>query len=128
MRLLLDTHAFLWFVWDDPQLSPAARAAIESIDNEIFSSVATPWEVAIKISTGKLAIGQDVEPYFTEHLAGNQITVLPILLSHADTISRLPFHHKDPFDRLLVAQSLVENMPVLSADTILDAYGVNRLW
>lgn len=128
MKFLLDTHAFLWFVWDDPQLSPTAKAIIQAAENEIYLSAASPWEVSIKISTGKLAIGQDVEPFFSDHLSRNRMTLLPILLPHVDKVARLPFHHKDPFDRLLIAQSLVENLDFITADAVFDRYEIARVW
>ncbi len=128
MKLLLDTHTFLWFVWDDPQLSLTAKGAIESDKNEIYLSAATPWETSIKVSTGKLSIGQDVVPFFAEHMDINNIVLLPILLAHIGIVSTMPFHHKDPFDRLLIAQSLIEQMPLISADSVFDRYGVERIW
>ena len=128
MRLLLDTHAFLWFVWDVPQLSLTARKLIESADNEIFVSAASVWEVAIKVSTGKMAVGGDVTDFFADHTARNLILLLPISPGHAGAVSTLPFHHKDPFDQLLVAQSQLEELTLLSADVILDAYGISRIW
>ena len=128
MRLLLDTHTFLWFVWDDPQLSLTAKSAIESQENEIYLSAVSPWEVSIKVSTGKLSIGQEVEAYFDEHLSRNLITLLPISLAHVGRVAVLPFHHKDPFDRLLIAQSLTEPLQLVSADTMFDRYGVARIW
>ena len=128
MRLLLDTHIFLWFVWDDPQLSLLAKNAIESSENEIYLSAASAWEVAIKVSTGKLSIGQEVEPYFHQHLSQNEIGLLPISLAHIGKVATLPFYHKDPFDRLLISQSLAESMPLVSADVIFDLYGITRIW
>lgn len=128
MRLLLDTHAFLWFVWDDPQLSTTAKSAIEAEDNLICLSAASPWETSIKVSTGKLSVGQDIEPFFAEHLDRNDIILLPISLAHVGEVSVLPFHHKDPFDRLIIAQSLVEGHTLISADAVFDRYGVTRIW
>jgi PIN domain nuclease of toxin-antitoxin system len=128
MRLLLDTHTFLWFVWDDRQLSLPAKTAIESDANEIYLSAASPWEVSIKVSTGKLSVGQEVDAYFEEHLSRNRVNLLPISLAHVGRVAILPFHHKDPFDRLLIAQSLTETLPLVSADSMFDRYGVTRVW
>ena len=128
MKLLLDTHAFLWFVWDDPKLSPTARKLIGSGDNEIYLSAVSVWEVSIKVSTGRISVGEDVTVFFTEHSRNNQIIQLPISIAHAGGVSLLPFHHKDPFDRLLVAQSMLEEMPLISADAVIDSYGVSRIW
>ncbi len=128
MRVLLDTHAFLWFVWNDKKLTHHARTLIEDAANNIYLSAASVWEIGIKVGTGKLSVGQDVKIFLTEHLIKNQISLLPITIPHAALIATLPQHHKDPFDRLLVAQSLVEDMPLISIDTPFDAYGVQRFW
>ncbi len=128
MRFLLDTHTFLWFVWNSPQLSAAARLLIEEPTNEIWLSVASVWEIAIKVSTGKLALTQPLDTFFAEQLARNRIRLLPLELRHAARVSTLPFHHRDPFDRLLVAQSLTDPMPLVSADAVLDAYNIDRRW
>lgn len=131
MRLLIDTHTFLWFVEGDPQLSAGARRLLEEADNEIWLSLASIWEMAIKFSIGKLTL-LDREGSFAEHLAdlieSNGIAILPVTLPRVLLVATLPLHHRDPFDRLLVAQSLTDGMPLVSADTILDAYGVRRLW
>lgn len=128
MRLLLDTHIFLWFVYGDAQLSARARALIEDHFNTCFLSLASVWETAIKVSTGKLLLTQPLDIFFTEQTQRNGIALLPIELAHAARVAALPFHHRDPFDRLLAAQSLAENMPLLSADAVLDAYGIMRYW
>lgn len=128
MRVLLDTHAFLWFVTDDPQLSVTARRLIEDADTEPFLSVASVWEIAIKVSIGKLSLAQPVDAFVLSQLALNTITVLDIALPHASAVATLPFHHRDPFDRLLVAQSQIEGWPLVSADIVFDQYGVTRIW
>lgn len=128
MRLLLDTHIFLWFVYGDAQLSARARALIEDTLNTCFLSIASIWETAIKVGTGKLTLTQPVEVFFAEQAQRNSIGLLPIELAHAARVATLPFHHRDPFDRLLVAQSLTENVPLLSADAVLDAYSIVRYW
>ncbi len=128
MRLLLDTHIFLWFVYGDAQLSARARALIEDRFNTCFLSLASIWETAIKVGTGKRALTQPVDVFFAEQTQRNGIALLPIELAHAARVAALPFHHRDPFDRLLAAQSLAENMPLLSADAVLDACSIMRYW
>jgi PIN domain nuclease of toxin-antitoxin system len=128
MRLLLDTHTLLWFLSDDAQLSDPARKLIEDGANEILLSIASLWEMAIKISLGKLTIGGPFDIFIPEQLALNSIGLLGITLAHTAAVSTLPFHHRDPFDRLLIAQSLVDAVPIVSRDGILDAYGVVRMW
>lgn len=128
MRLLLDTHTFLWFVWDDPQLSAQAAALIEDVQNEVFLSTASAWEMAIKVSIGKLTLAQPLDIFLPDQLQRNGIQLLPITLSHTLQVATLPFHHRDPFDRLIVTQCLIEKMPLVSADPILDSYGIQRLW
>ena len=128
MRLLLDTHAFLWWITDDPSLSNAARAAIANGKSQCFLSVASCWEMAIKSSIGKLRLTKPVERFIPEELAANDFQLLAMDFKHAAKVETLPFHHRDPFDRLLVAQSLTEKMTLLSADAVLSEYGVKRLW
>lgn len=128
MRLLLDTHAFLWFVLNDPQLSAAARTAISDPANDVFVSPATFWEVAIKVSIGKYTVPGPLEDFFERAIKGNDFEVLPIEARHAARVAALPFHHKDPFDRMLIAQALVEGLTLVSIEANFDIYGVNRLW
>ncbi len=128
MRLLLDTHIFLWFVFDDAQLNVRARTLIEDPDNESLLSIASVWETCIKVGIGKLQLKKPPETFFREQLTDSGIGLLPIEIKHAAQVSALPLHHRDPFDRLLIAQSLTEGIPLVSADAALDAYGVTRLW
>ncbi len=125
MRILIDTHIFLWFVNNDPQLSLTAKILLES-DVEILLSVASLWEIAIKVSTGKMTLPQPFEIFIPEQLQQNDITVLPIATEHLTYITTLPFHHRDPFDRLLIAQSIVEGIPIVSGDDAFDLYQVDR--
>ncbi len=127
-NLLLDSHAFLWFVWDDPHLSPTAKALIEDPTHHKFVSIATCWEIAIKAGLKKLELGEAAKTFLPRELSANRFVVLGIELAHATFIETLPLHHKDPFDRLLIAQSLLEAMPLVSADVQFDPYGVTRLW
>jgi PIN domain nuclease of toxin-antitoxin system len=126
--LLLDTHAMLWFFWDDPQLSAAGNALIEDANNRKLVSIASCWEIAIKVGLGKLELGESSRSFLPREIARNNFELLPINLDHATTVEGLPFHHRDPFDHLLVAQAIVESLPVISADAIFDQYGLSRLW
>lgn len=128
MRLLLDTHAFLWFVLNDPTLSLAARSLIGDPGNEVFVSPATYWELAIKVGLGRLQVPGPFEVFVTEEIANNRFVILPITVPHASAVVALPLHHRDPFDRMLIAQVIVERMPIVSADPAFDAYPVTRLW
>lgn len=124
MRLLLDSHAFLWWVKDDPALTRRARTAIADTANECFLSHASVWEMAIKASLGKLKLPAPVERFVGEHGEANSFRLLPITLAHIAVVEFLPFHHRDPFDRLLIAQARHEGMTLVSHDPSLKAYGV----
>jgi PIN domain nuclease of toxin-antitoxin system len=128
VRLLLDTHAFLWFITNDPQLSATAKALIADPNNEIVVSPASYWETAIKVSIGKYPLSAPYETFITRGIDDNGFKILPIEPRHTAALTTMPFHHRDPFDRLLVAQSHVEKISIVSNDAILDQYGVNRLW
>jgi PIN domain nuclease of toxin-antitoxin system len=128
VRRLLDTHAFLWFITSDPQLTASASALITDPDNEILVSPATYWEVAIKVSLRKYPLSVPYETFITQGIEGNGFKILPIEPRHTAVLTTMPYHHKDPFDRLLVAQAMVEGIPLISGDPQLDAYGVTRLW
>lgn len=128
MKVLLDTQAFLWFIIGDEQLSQPARAEIENEENDLYISSASLWEMAIKVSLGKLTLTEPLETLITEQLETNGIGVLGITIPHVTKVSSLPFHHRDPFDRLIISQGLVENMPIISVDDVFDDYGVKRIW
>jgi PIN domain nuclease of toxin-antitoxin system len=128
VNLLLDTHSFIWFVEDSPSLSAQARALIEEPTNAVFFSMASVWEMAIKVSLGKLHLSQPFDLFIPNQLLLNDITILDITVNHSLRVATLPFHHRDPFDRLLIAQSQVERMPCVSIDSVFDAYSVDRLW
>lgn len=128
MRLLLDTHTFLWFVMGSPSLSAGARGLIEDEANESFLSVASLWEMAIKVSIGKLTLEAPFDILIPQQLGLNGIELPNVTVEHAAIVARLPFHHRDPFDRLLSAQALAEQMPLVSFDTAFDAYSLTRLW
>lgn len=128
MRLLLDTHAFLWFLLDDPRLSAKAKIALEDSANEIEVRPASYWEIAIKISLGKYALPEPFETFMHREIADNNFHILPIEVRHVAVLASLPHHHRDPFDRLLVAQSFSEAIPLVSGDAHLDGYPIQRLW
>jgi PIN domain nuclease of toxin-antitoxin system len=128
VKLLLDTQAFLWFVLNDARLSPAARTRLVDPANELLFSPASYWEIAIKVSIGKYQVPGSFKDFMDRQIDQNQLSVLPIAVSHAAMVAALPFHHRDPFDRLLIAQALVENVPLVSVDAVVDAYGVTRIW
>jgi len=131
MKILLDTHTFLWFIAGETQLSQKARTAIEDLNNQRFLSMASLWEIAIKTNLGKLNViaqNEKFAEFFQEQSRRNDINLLPISLSHLAIVAALPEHHRDPFDRLLIAQSQTENMILLSNDSALDAYEIERRW
>ena len=128
MIVLLDTHSFIWFNLNDVRLSAAARQAIENADNQVLISPASYWEIAIKISRVKFTIAAPYDVFWQSGIDDNAFDILPIQLRHTSKLVSLPFHHKDPFDRLLVAQALIEQIPLISGDATLDAYGIKRIW
>src|SRR5438270_10649348 len=126
--LLLDTHTVLWFFWDDPLLSSAAKQAIERTDNRKLVSIATCWEIAIKTGLKKLDVGEPSRSFLTREISRNNFELLAITFDHATLVESLAPHHRDPFDRLLVAQATAEHLPIVSADPIFEQYGVARVW
>jgi PIN domain nuclease of toxin-antitoxin system len=128
MRLLLDSHVLIWSVEQDHLLSPTAHAAITDPNNDLLVSAATIWEIAIKVGTGKMSLSLPYRPWMNQAIADLDLTILPITVDYADAQAGLPHHHRDPFDRLLIAQTLTEAIAVVSADAAFDAYGVTRLW
>ncbi len=128
MRILLDTHAFLWFITNDAKLSADARAAIAEPTTDVLISPASYWEIAIKVSCGKYPLTVPFETFITRGIYDNGFAILPIEPKHAAALTSLPFHHRDPFDRLMISQALVEPMPIVSNDVVFDAYSVTRIW
>ena len=131
MTLLLDTNAMLWFFWDDPQLSSTAKGLIEDPNNRKLVSIASCREVAIKVGLKKLTLGTggaDSRAFLAMHIMRSFFDYLPISLEHATAVEHLPHHHKDPFDRLLIAQAMNERIPIVSSDTQFDLYSITRLW
>ena len=128
MNLLLDSHTFLWFVGNDPRLSLNARVVIEDPSNRKWVSIASLWEITIKVSIGKLTLTDPVAVFLRRELLLNKFSTLDITLNHLDSLSTIPFHHRDPFDRLIVSQSIADSMSVVSTDLAFDAYGITRIW
>lgn len=131
MQYLIDTHVFLWFVSNSKELSQTAKSLIEDETNEIFISIASLWEISIKTALGKLTIDGKYASVIDD-LTDNSIEILPINFAHTIQQNKLPFHHKDPFDRIIISQAIVENMNFISADAIFDNYlkgkTVKRIW
>jgi len=128
MNVLLDTHTFLWWIMNDPRLSIQASLLIRSPETIVFVSAASAWEIAIKSQIGKLTLAQPVQPFIPAQIAANGFVDLPISLAHALHTHGLPLHHRDPFDRILVAQPQLEGMPILRADPLLSRYAVELIW
>lgn len=128
MRALLDTHTFLWWITDDPQLSPRVRALIHEGTTELFLSAASGWEIAIKHALGRIQLPQRPEEFIPAHLTLNGIQGLPVVMRHALHAPTLPPLHRDPFDRMLVAQAQLEHLPILTADAQVAQYHVETVW
>ena len=128
MRALLDTNSFLWFISGSDKLSGQARNFMSELNNQLALSVSGLWEIAIKISLGRLELARPFEQFMQEQLRENAIEVLPIEIRHLTKLIQLPFHHRDPFDRLLIAQAIAEGIPVISADTVFKDYGIEVIW
>lgn len=132
MKALLDTHTFLWWITDDPRLSSRARDLIADSANDVYLSAVSGWELAIKAQLGKLRLPenmrQSISQFVMTQLALNGIRVLPVHMHHTLHVYTLPLHHRDPFDRLLIAQSQLEDLPIVTADISLNAYKVDLIW
>ena len=128
MRALLDAHAFIWWVLDMPNLSDPCRSVLADGENEILLSVASSYEIAYKAAQGKLTLPDAPEAYIRSRLAANGFASLPVELSHALRAGTLPRIHRDPFDRLLVAQAQIEGLPILTADPAISRYDVETIW
>jgi len=128
MKALLDTHAFLWWITDDQRLSSRVREIIADKANEILFSAASAWEIAIKTGLGRLQLPADPEIFISEQLELNAIEALPVRIGHALHVYQLPSYHRDPFDRLLIAQAQLEKLPILTADPQISRYPVEVIW
>ncbi|MGH6943805.1 MAG: type II toxin-antitoxin system VapC family toxin [Geminicoccaceae bacterium] len=128
MKLLLDTHALLWWVFDDPQLSRTAHAALSDPDNGVFVSAVSIWEIAIKVSLNKLPLPLEIDQQLPHVIAATGFTALPVTPEHAYGVRHLPWHHRDPFDRLLVSQARNDDLVMLTNDVLIRRYEVQALW
>jgi PIN domain nuclease of toxin-antitoxin system len=128
MEILVDTNALLWFVANDSRLSAVASQVLSDPAKQRMISVASLWEVTIKFSLNKLPLALPLADFFNQHLWPTKVRLLPIETAHLLKLASLPQHHRDPFDRLIVAQALEEKLPLVSSDAMLDAYGIQRLW
>jgi PIN domain nuclease of toxin-antitoxin system len=126
-KFLIDTNTFIWLIEDDPKLPDSSKRLIDNLNNDIFISIASLWEMAIKISIGKLKL-LGVLAQAIDELYARNIRILPIDSLHILRVQSLPFHHKDPFDRIIIAQSLTENITLISIDGFFDSYGIKRLF
>lgn len=126
MRQLLDTHTFIWFVIGSDRINSKVRGQIESNDNLL--SIASLWEIAIKSSIGKLDLELSIEQLVEDQIIANGIELLDITTEHIAVVANLPLHHRDPFDRLIIAQAMVEQIPIVGIDKVFDSYSVQRLW
>ena len=124
MNVLVDTHVWIWSLADPSRLSAESRSLLSSSRNVVYLSAASAWELAIKAALGKIELPEPVETYVPTRMARQGITALPITHTHSLRVSTLPPHHRDPFDRLLIAQALVERLPILTADAVFDRYDV----
>ena len=128
MKLLIDSHALIWYVDQDNLLSPPAHAALSDPNNDLLFSAGSIWEISIKVGLGKLALSVPFSNWMASAISDLRLTILPITVQYAEVQAGLPRHHGDPFDRLLVAHALVEGVPIVSADVTMDLYGIRRIW
>jgi len=128
MRLLLDTHALLWWLEENPSLPRSARKLIANKSNDVLVSAASAWEVATKVRLGKLPVAIDLAHDFSAYLDRERFETLAVSAEHGIRAGLLPDPHKDPFDRMLIAQALAENLTIVSNDVVFDGYGVRRAW
>lgn len=128
MRALLDTHALLWWLSDDPALTRTARNTIANTNNELIISAASAWEIATKVRLGRLPSGADLVSDFTGYVGREGFELLGISAEHGVRAGLLPGPHKDPFDRMLIAQAQAENMPIITNEAVFESYGIRCLW
>jgi PIN domain nuclease of toxin-antitoxin system len=128
MKVLLDTHVFLWWIMGDPRLPANVFDFISDGNNELFFSAASCWEIAIKAQLGRVEITNELEDFIPDQMVKNAVQGLAIYLSHALHVYNLPNHHRDPFDRMLVAQAQIEKIPIVTSDPFITKYDVPVLW
>ena len=128
MKYLIDTHTLLWIVTKDQKLSEKAKKLYLNTENLIFFSLASVWEIVIKISLKKLVIEESLKDFIQSQIKGNDIKILNIEIKHILSLENLPYYHRDPFDRLIISQSMNENIPVLGFNKVYDLYPIKRIW
>ncbi|NIA30811.1 MAG: PIN domain-containing protein [Actinobacteria bacterium] len=128
MNYLIDTHAFLWIVANDSKLSNKVKSLFLDSENLLHLSMASIWEMAVKISLKKLSVGEPLKDFLQMNLRGNDVEILNIKVAHIFLLENLPFYHRDPFDRMIISQSISENIPIISADKAFDFYPIKRIW
>jgi PIN domain nuclease of toxin-antitoxin system len=128
MTLLIDSHTLIWALDNPAKLTSVATTALQDPTNDLRISAASVWEIAIKVGKGNLPLSLSFRTWMDKAIADLGLSIIPITLDHADRQSSLPFHHRDPFDRMLASQALIEGIPLVSSDSIFDTYGVNRIW
>jgi PIN domain nuclease of toxin-antitoxin system len=128
MRALLDTHVFLWWITDAPQLPPSIRELIADGGNELFLSAASCWEIAIKAGLGKITLPGHPDRFISDQMVSNAVQALPIEASHALHVFHLPPYHRDPFDRIIIAQAQLESMPIITSDPLFPKYKIKTIW
>jgi PIN domain nuclease of toxin-antitoxin system len=128
VRVLLDTHVFLWWNQGDAQLSRKAVRVLADPANSLVLSVASAWEIAVKTQSGKLRLPEEASTYVRTRAAHYGVEILPVHLAHALALESLPLLHRDPFDRMLIVQSRLENLPMITADLAIHAYPINTIW
>jgi PIN domain nuclease of toxin-antitoxin system len=128
VRLLIDAHSLIWALDDSSRLSVVAASALQDPANQLLLGAGTIWELSIKVGLKKLALSLPLRPWLEKAITDLGLNLLPITLDHAEQQAMLPFHHRDPFDRLLAAQAMIEKVSIVSADAILDQYGIHRVW
>ncbi len=128
MKILIDTHAFLWLLTGDGRLSEKAREVFLDTKHNIYLSAASLWEIAIKISLGELKLKKGWMETIQKEMKRNLLIWLPIEMAHCEQVTKLPFHHRDPFDRMLIAQAMVEGMHVLTDDIDFSHYSIRSIW
>ena len=128
MRLLLDTHTLIWWSTSSENLPERVLGLLEDPQNDLLLSIASVWEMQIKLQSGKLKLGKPLSGLIANQQANNELKILPIALPHVFALQSLPDLHRDPFDRIMIAQTMVENLPFVSCDVVLDGYSIQRLW
>ena len=128
MNLLIDTHVLIWYYQTDARMSATGRVLIEDPANAVFVSAASHWEIAVKISTGKLTLAETFPDFIQHAIIDNGFAICSIEPRHTAELIALPYHHRDPFDRMIIAQAIADTMPIISIDSVFDSYPIRRIW